>query len=89
MSEEKQVSPEYIRQRIKEKREKRNRNAIAHLYGEKVKRPRVRKKKPKLETAPSDALALAKRVANLNPDAGEIGEGMLRSLVEDARRIVG
>ena len=38
---------------------------------------------------PSDALALARRVANLNPDAGEIGEGMLRSLVEDARRIVG
>lgn len=37
---------------------------------------------------PSDALALARRVANLNPDAGEIGEGMLRSLVEDARRIV-
>lgn len=34
------------------------------------------------------ALALAQRIANLNPDAGEIGEGMLRSLVEDAQRVV-
>lgn len=31
-------------------------------------------------------VALAKRVANLNASAGEIGEGMLASLVEDAKR---
>lgn len=38
-----------------------------------------------LET-PSDAEKLAARVALLNPAAGEIGAGMLASLVEDARR---
>lgn len=32
-------------------------------------------------------MALATKVANLNPDAGEIGEGMLRQLVIAARRI--
>ena len=40
-----EVTEEYIRKRIKEKRKKRTENAIAHLYGIKVKRPRVRKKK--------------------------------------------
>lgn len=38
-------SPEYISQRIKEKRQKRNLNATAHLAGKKVKYPRIRKKK--------------------------------------------
>lgn len=31
---------------------------------------------------------LALRVANLNPDAGEIGAGMLADLVATARRII-
>lgn len=35
------------------------------------------------------ALSLAKRVAGLNPRYPAIGDGMLASLVEDARRITG
>lgn len=35
-----------------------------------------------------DAIALARRVARLNPDAGEIGEGMLRTLQAEATQVV-
>lgn len=34
-------------------------------------------------------MALLDKLANLNPNAGEIGAGMLASLVDDARKIVG
>lgn len=40
-----------------------------------------------IATSP-ELLELANRVASLNPDAGEIGPGMLAQLVSDARRIV-
>lgn len=45
MTNKKKPDPDYVRKRIAEKRQKRNLNAIAHLYGKKVKYPRVRKKK--------------------------------------------
>lgn len=35
------------------------------------------------------AMTLARKVAALNPAAGEVGAGMLAQLVTDARRIVG
>jgi hypothetical protein len=35
-----------------------------------------------------DSARLVDRVARLNPAAGEIGAGMLASLVEDAREII-
>lgn len=39
-------------------------------------------------SATPEALALAQRVANLNPDCAEIGAGMLASLVEHARAVL-
>lgn len=39
-------------------------------------------------SAAARALALARRVARLNPTAGAIGAGMLASLVEEARAAV-
>lgn len=38
-----------------------------------------------IELAQAPLIPLARRVATLNPDAGEIGAGMLASLVEVAR----
>lgn len=37
----------------------------------------------------ADLGRIVKRVAELNRDAGEIGAGMLASLVDEARRLVG
>lgn len=41
-----------------------------------------------IRDAAPDMLALVQRVAKLNPDAGEIGEGMLRRIVSEARAIL-
>lgn len=42
----------------------------------------------RLIAAAPDLLAAARRVANLNPDAGEIGAGMLRTIVAEARAAI-
>lgn len=42
-----------------------------------------------LEAALREAVAALNRVANLNEHAGEIGDGMLRTIVAEARAVVG
>ena len=42
----------------------------------------------KLVSAEPDLLAVCCKVANLNPEAGEIGEGMLRQIVSAAQEAV-
>ena len=42
----------------------------------------------KLIAAAPELYALAERIARLNKDAGEIGAGMLASLVDEATRII-
>lgn len=42
----------------------------------------------RLIAAAPELLALAERVARLNRDSGEIGPGMLASLVDEARAII-
>lgn len=50
----------------------------------------VSKFKSSVDASMVDAMcSLVNRVANLNRDAGEIGAGMLASLVDDARKIIG
>ena len=41
-----------------------------------------------LIAAAPDMLDALDRVANLNPDAGEIGEGMLKTIVSEARAAI-
>ena len=42
-----------------------------------------------LKSSFTDLVSLAEKVSQLNPDAGEIGAGMLRELVSLARRALG
>lgn len=42
----------------------------------------------RLIAAAPELLALAERIARLNPDAGEIGEGTLHTIVEQARAAI-
>lgn len=48
----------------------------------------LKAQRDELARAASDFTLLADRVARLNPDAGEIGAGMLAQLVADARAAI-
>lgn len=49
---------------------------------------KIEQKKWALRDAGPSLLALAKRIAALNPKCSEIGPGMLASLIEDANRAI-
>ena len=59
---------------------------VAHCHGFNDKRFREEERaNAQLIAAAPDLLAACGKVANLNPEAGEIGEGMLRSIISEAR----
>lgn len=49
---------------------------------------RLRAERDKLKMLNKDLWAVVIRVANLNPNAGEIGDGMLMQLVDAAKQIM-